>query len=111
MLNIMEIDGHKAIISYDPGIELFRGEFVGLNGGADFYGADVASLQREARLSLQTYFDVCRERGIEPYKQYSGRFNVRISPETHAEIVAVAMAEKISLNEWVNRAIVQAIHA
>lgn len=31
------IDGCRAIIQYDPDIEMFRGVFTGLNGGADFY--------------------------------------------------------------------------
>ncbi|STY64445.1 Uncharacterized protein encoded in hypervariable junctions of pilus gene clusters [Mannheimia haemolytica] len=37
MRNIMDINGYKAVIAYDPETELFRGEFIGLNGGADFY--------------------------------------------------------------------------
>ena len=35
-MNMMEINGFNAVIKYDPEIEMFRGEFVGLNGGADF---------------------------------------------------------------------------
>ena len=35
MMNIMEINGVKAVIAFDPEINMFRGEFVGLNGGAD----------------------------------------------------------------------------
>ena len=35
MRNVMEFEGgYKAVITYDPEIEMFRGEFVGLNGGA-----------------------------------------------------------------------------
>ena len=30
MNNIMVIDGYRAIIQYDPDIEMFRGEFTGL---------------------------------------------------------------------------------
>ena len=30
MMNIMDVDGYKAIIKYDPVIDRFRGEFVGL---------------------------------------------------------------------------------
>ena len=41
----MEIDGYRAIIQYDPEIDMFRGEFVGLNGGADFYAKDIAGLK------------------------------------------------------------------
>ena len=40
MVNIIEINGYRAIIQYDPEIEMFRGEFIGLNGGADFYATD-----------------------------------------------------------------------
>ena len=36
MMNVMEINGVKAIIAFDPEIAMFRGEFVGLSGGADF---------------------------------------------------------------------------
>ena len=36
MKNVMEINGVKAVIAFDPEINMFRGEFVGLNGGADF---------------------------------------------------------------------------
>jgi predicted HicB family RNase H-like nuclease len=55
MLNTLEIDGVKALISYDPEIEMFRGEFLGLNGGADFYAADVFSLKKEGAISLRVY--------------------------------------------------------
>ena len=47
MRNTMEIEGYRAVIQFDPDIEIFRGEFVGLNGGADFYARDIAGLRRE----------------------------------------------------------------
>ena len=43
-MNTMNIGGYEAVITFDPDIQMFRGEFVGLNGGADFYAADVAGL-------------------------------------------------------------------
>lgn len=66
MNNILKIDGHTAVISYDPEINLFRGEFTDLNGGADFYAATIDELHQEARNSLQVFLDVCKEKGIEP---------------------------------------------
>ena len=73
MMNIMEIEGYKAVIQYDPEIELFRGEFVGLNGGADFYASDIGSLRREGEVSLKVFIEMCAENGIKPRKEYSGR--------------------------------------
>ena len=64
MNNVMIIDGHKAVIQYEPKTDVLRGEFVGLNGGADFYADNVADLHREGMASLQTFLEVCREQGL-----------------------------------------------
>jgi predicted HicB family RNase H-like nuclease len=103
MRNIMEIEGVKAVITYDPEISMFRGEFVGLNGSADFYATDVEGLKREGHASLKVFLDMCREDGVEPYKHFSGKFLVRIPPELHAEIAAAAEASGMSLNQWVEK--------
>ncbi len=63
MINTMTIDGNDAVIEFGPDINMFRGEFIGLNGGADFYAESVAGLEKEGRRSLKVYLDMCRERG------------------------------------------------
>ena len=67
MNNTMQIKGHTALISVDPDTAQFRGEFIGLNGGAEFYGVSVETLRKEGTRSLQTFLDVCKERDIAPY--------------------------------------------
>jgi len=65
-MNTMTINGYRAIIIFDPDIEMFRGEFVGLNGGADFYAIDAEGLKREGEISLRVFLEACKHRGIEP---------------------------------------------
>jgi predicted HicB family RNase H-like nuclease len=36
----------RAVIQYNPEIEIFRGEFTGLNGGGNFYAENVKALKR-----------------------------------------------------------------
>ncbi len=48
-------------LSYDLETDVLRGEFIGLNGGADFYADNVADLHREGTASLQTFLEGCRE--------------------------------------------------
>ncbi len=67
MMNQMTINGIKAVITYDSDIDLFHGEFVGLNGGADFYAVDMAGLRREGEISLRVFLEACREDGVEPF--------------------------------------------
>jgi predicted HicB family RNase H-like nuclease len=105
MTNVMEIDGFRAVIRYDPEIEMFRGELVDLNGGADFYAPDVEGLRKEGKTSLEVFLDMCREDGVEPRKAYSGRFNVRVPADLHAAIASAAAAEGKSLNQWVTDAL------
>ena len=101
MMNLMSINGFKAVIQYDPELEMFRGEFTGLNGGADFYAADIEGLKKEGAISLKVFFQMCAEDGVEPRKEYSGKFNVRIPSGLHADIVSRATAQCKSLNQWV----------
>ncbi len=100
MINVMNIGGHKAVIAYDPDIEMFRGEFVGLNGGADFYAADVPGLHREGELSLRVFLDECTRRGVEPQKHFSGRFVLRVECKVHEAAAIAAAAQGVSLNQW-----------
>ena len=111
MKNTIDINGHKAVIAFDPEINLFRGEFIGLNGGADFYAATVDELHKEGKISLDVFLEGCREKGIEPRRSFSGRFNVRLEPDVHASAVIAAAAENKSLNEWVAGAIAEAAKA
>ena len=46
--------------------------------------------------------EACQEDGVEPFKSFSGKFNVRIPTELHAEIVSAATANGKSLNQWIS---------
>ena len=101
-MNIMEVDSFKAKIEYDAELDEFRGEILGLNGSADFYGKNPTDLRREFKASLAVYLEVCEEKGIYPTKKYSGKFNLRIPPGLHSKIANKATAEDKSINQWVS---------
>jgi predicted HicB family RNase H-like nuclease len=111
MKNVIEIDEHKAVVSLDPELGMFRGEFLGLAGGADFYAKNIDELVKEGRKSLKVFLDLCKEKQIKPFREFSGRFNVRLAPEVHETAVIAAAAENKSLNEWIASVIETAIHA
>jgi predicted HicB family RNase H-like nuclease len=62
----IEIGGFRAIVQYDSEVDMFRGEFIGLNGGADFYAKDIAGLRKEGALSLRVFLEMCGEDGVKP---------------------------------------------
>jgi predicted HicB family RNase H-like nuclease len=104
-MDLMTVGGYQAKIDYDADLDMFRGEILGLSGGADFYGKSPKELRAEFRKSLQVFLDVCRERGIEPRRSFSGKFNLRIPPELHEKLAIAAQAEGKSINALAQEAL------
>ena len=104
-MNTMKIDGYHAKIEYDEDLDLFRGEILGLSGGADFYGKNPKELRIEFKKSLQVFLDVCKEKGIEPRRHFSGKFNLRIPPELHERLAIEAQAKGKSINALAQEAL------
>ena len=97
-MNLMTLDGYNAKIEYDEDLDLFRGEILALNGGADFYGKNPKELRVEFKKSLDVFLAVCAEKGIEPRRHFSGKFNLRISPQLHEKLAIEAQAQGKSIN-------------
>jgi predicted HicB family RNase H-like nuclease len=108
-MNTMTMDGYSAKLEYDADLDLFRGEVLGLNGAADFYGKSPKELRAEFRKSLTVFLQVCQEKGIEPRRSYSGKFNLRVSPDLHQKLAIAAQAEGKSLNAVVQEALQQRV--
>ncbi len=108
-MNIMTLEGYHAKIEYDPELDMFRGEILGLNGGADFYGRNPKELRAEFKKSLHVFLDVCKEKGMEPRRHYSGKFNLRIPPELHEQLAITAQAEGKSVNTLAQEALRQVV--
>jgi predicted HicB family RNase H-like nuclease len=104
-MNVMTVGEYHAKIEFDEELDLFRGEILGLNGGADFYGKNPKELRVEFKKSLEVFLEVCKEKGIEPRRHFSGKFNLRISPELHEQLAIAAQAEGKSINTLAQEAL------
>lgn len=111
MINVMEFDGgYNAVIAYDPEIAMFRGEFYGINGGADFYAKDIDGLKCEGETSLRVFLRMCEEDGVPPRK-HGGKFALRLEPEIYHQAGLAAKAQGVSLNQWISKAVEAAANA
>lgn len=104
-----ERENGKGAIAYDPEMEMFRGEFVGLNGGADFYASDLAGLRREGSESLCIFLEECAKHSIEPRKPNRGNFALRLEPDVYHRASVAAAAQGKSLNAFIADTVKQAL--
>ena len=105
MKNLLKINGYSAVVQYDPDIDMLRGEFIGLNGGADFYAKDIESLKKEGEISLRVFLEACAEDGVAPESRFTGKFTARVKPSAHQAATIAAATEGVSLNQWVSNLI------
>jgi predicted HicB family RNase H-like nuclease len=99
---MMRYKGYIGRVEYDDEAKVFHGEVIGLKDVITFQGTTVRELDKAFKDSIDDYFSWCKERGEKPERSYSGVFNVRTTPDIHANLVVEATKRKISLNELIN---------
>jgi len=101
----MEYKGYIGIVEYDSDAKLFHGDVVNTRDVITFQGTTVDEIEQAFKESIQDYISWCKEEGVEPEKPYSGKFNLRLSPELHKEIAITAKKMNLSINNFVEKAI------
>jgi predicted HicB family RNase H-like nuclease len=99
---------YVARITYDEEIDSFFGEVINTSDVITFYGHSIEELRREMALSIGAHLEACRIKGVEPSRPYSGKFNLRLSPDDHARVAAAAAAAGKSMNAWVAEVLAKA---
>ncbi len=99
---MLEHKGYQGVVEFDYDDGLFFGEVIGLRDVITFQGRSVEELEQSFRESVDEYLKFCEEINRIPEKPFSGRFNVRISPDLHRKAVVRAKIANKSLNQWVS---------
>ena len=102
---MIEYKGYLGDVEYDSGAHIFHGEVINTRDVITFQGRSVYEIESAFQDSINDYIEWCAEDGVSPEKPYSGRFNLRISPDLHREIAIAARRQKISINKFVEKAI------
>ena len=108
-MSMLTYKGYQGRFDYDPEADIFHGEVLHLTDVITFQGRSIDELKQALADSVEDYLELCVPKGKIPEKPYSGRFNVRITPEVHQPIALEAARDGISINSWVARALSDAV--
>jgi predicted HicB family RNase H-like nuclease len=100
--NMMRYKGYIGDVTYDADAKLFHGEVIGLKDIITFQGTTVEELEKAFHDSIDDYVIWCKERGEKPEKTFSGKLNLRMSPDLHAHLALEAAKRNMSLNDFIN---------
>jgi len=103
--NTLEYKGYHGNVEYSASDHCFYGKVLGIRALVTYEGSDIDSIEQEFQTSVNEYLDLCAQEGATPEKEYSGLFQVRVSPEVHRELVIKAEASGKKLNTVVAEAL------
>lgn len=105
MKNILVYNGYTSRIDFNPETGAFSGHIYGIPYEIPFYGDTIAELSNSFEKAVDNYLTTCTQLGYKPSQPYSGNLNIKIPPELHAAIVALAEENEQSIDEWVSEAL------
>ena len=102
---MMNYKGYIGAVEYDDDAGIFAGMVINTRDVITFQGESVFELKKAFHDSVDDYLEWCREDGIEPEKPYSGKLNLRLTPELHKRAAIQAITKGISLNRYIEMAL------
>lgn len=106
MLKYKNYVGH---VIFDDKANIFHGDVINTKDVITFQGSTVDEVKKAFVDSVEDYLAFCTERGENPEKPFSGKFNVRVSPDLHQKASLRAKEKDMSLNNWVVETIEKAV--
>jgi predicted HicB family RNase H-like nuclease len=106
---MIEYKGYYGTVEYDAEERLFHGDVLNIQDVITFQGTSADEIERAFKDSVDDYLAWCLQDGKEPERPYSGRFNVRISPELHRDVALTARKSRMSLNRFVEKVLTEKV--
>jgi predicted HicB family RNase H-like nuclease len=101
MKNTLKYKKYTGSVHFSADDKVFHGRVIGIKDIISFEGTTVKKLEKDFKESVDFYLDLCKKRGKEPEKPFSGKFVVRLPSELHCDIALAAKKHKKSINMWV----------
>ncbi len=105
MSNTIEYEGFIGSVQFSSEDKCFFGKVEGIDDLVSFEGNTVDKLVKDFRAAVDEYKKLCKQLKKEPFKSCKGTFNVRLPKELHLQAVKKAAQRRVSLNQFVQKAI------
>lgn len=104
-MSLIKYKGYSARVEYSVEDKLLVGAVVGIKDSLSFHAENSGEIESAFHETIDDYLAVCEKRGLEPSKPFSGEFRYRPGQKRHEELALLAVLEKASNNDLVNKAV------
>jgi len=104
-VDILKYKEYEGTAELDMTRGVCRGKVLFIDDLVTYESASPADLQKEFEAAVDDYLKTCAMLGKEPLRPFRGLFNVRVTPAIHRSATLRAVADGVSLNDVVVRAL------
>lgn len=105
MSDQLKYKGYIGSIHFDSKELLFYGQIEYIRAVVTYEASTARALVNEFKAAVDDYLITCHAEGIKPEEPFKGTLNVRIGPELHRDIAALASQESVSINAIIKQAL------
>ncbi|MDY7002374.1 MAG: type II toxin-antitoxin system HicB family antitoxin [Thermodesulfobacteriota bacterium] len=106
--DVLKYKDYVGTIEVDTENKILHGKVLGISDLIMYQGKNLEALEKDFQEGVEEYLDLCKEKGKEPEKSFSGRVLVRMPPELHCSIALKAKKQGKSINSWIAETLSQA---
>ncbi|MDO9272316.1 MAG: type II toxin-antitoxin system HicB family antitoxin [Rugosibacter sp.] len=104
-MDILKYKDYEGTAELDMARGVCRGKVLFIDDLVTYESASPADLQKEFEAAVDDYLKTCAMLDKEPLRPFRGLFNVRVTPAIHRSATLRAVADGVSLNDVVVRAL------
>ena len=109
-MGFLKYKGYTGSVEYSEEDNCLFGKVQGMTkDGITYEGATVDELTADFHDAVDTYLQLCEEKGIQPRKPYTGVLNIRLTPEMHSSAAMAASRAGITINAFIRKAVSNAL--
>ncbi len=109
MKDTIKYKGFIGSVHFAAEDRVFYGKVEGVNDLITFEGSTVDELEKGFKYMVDEHIKDCEKNNTPVEKSYKGNLNIRLSPELHKKAAYNASIRGISLNQYINDAIMREI--
>ncbi len=99
--NTMQYKGYYGSVDYSHADNLLHGKLLGIKSLVSYEGTSIPELQKEFKLAVDDYLEMCREENIDPEQPFSGSVEVRLDPDTWIKLTKTARSEDVPVSKLI----------
>lgn len=111
MKNTLSYKGFIGSVHFSEEDNVLYGKIECIDDLILYEGTSVTEIRSAFKEAVNDYIEICKQSKKPCLKSFKGSFNVRVKPDLHQKAATLATKKGISLNQFVQKALTQAIEA